>query len=113
MNVEHRLPAFAVAVHDQPVAGRIDATLNGEAFGAADQGAEQTRLLFGYIVHGGNVLLGNNENVRRRLRTDVIEREYVLVLVNDVTRNFASDELAEQAVAGHVDFHRKLQFSKL
>ena len=113
MNVEHRLPAFAVAVHDQTIPGRIYATLNGQPFRAANQRTEQTRLLFWYIVHSCDVLLGNNENVRRRLRADVVEREHVIVLVDDVTRNFASGELAEQAVAGHVGSHLGLQLSKL
>src|SRR5262245_30731919 len=60
-------------------------------------------LLHGRVVQGGNVLLRDDQEVDRRGRPDVVERQHVLVLVHLLRRDLAAHDLAEDAVcvAGH------------
>jgi hypothetical protein len=41
--------------------------------------------------------LGNNKDMRRRLRANVFESEDVLIFVNFLGRNFTADNAAEKA----------------
>src|SRR5262249_3087011 len=45
-----------------------------------------------------DVPLGNDENVRRRLRIDVLKDEYFVVFIHLLRRDFPCDDFAEQAV---------------
>src|SRR5471030_1562941 len=51
-----------------------------------------------YIHQRGNVRLGDDHEVHRCHRVDVVERENVLVLVHLFARNLALDDFAENAV---------------
>src|ERR1044071_4528220 len=52
------------------------------------------------LINPDNMLLGDDQNVRRRLRLDVFKDESLLVFINFLGRNFAGDDLAEEAI-GH------------
>jgi hypothetical protein len=43
----------------------------------------------------------NNEDVRRRLWTDVVERKHIVIFIDDVTRNLARDDLAKETIPVH------------
>ena len=51
------------------------------------------------VIDTGNVLLGNDQNVRRRARFDVFKGEDILVFVHLLRWNRAGDDLAEEAVS--------------
>src|SRR5690606_1749370 len=52
------------------------------------------------VVDGRDVLLRNDEHVGRRDRPDVLERERVVVLVDDRGRDLLLEDVAEQAAHG-------------
>src|SRR6266850_3766274 len=47
----------------------------------------------------GNGLFGNDQNVRRRLRFDILERKNEIVFVNDLSRDFSSDDFFKEGFA--------------
>ncbi len=49
----------------------------------------------------GSCRLRDDEHVRRRLGVDVLERDRVLGLADDLGRDVTRDDLAEQAVVCH------------
>ncbi|MNY53708.1 hypothetical protein D3C86_1894880 [compost metagenome] len=49
----------------------------------------------------GDVLLRDHEDVDRRLGVDVAEGDGVIVLVDDLRRDLAGDDLAEETI-GHL-----------
>ena len=97
------LPSMISAVDEQSV------TVLGYSFIACDlrsyyKHVSQHRLVLGsYIVSGRDDLVGDDENVRRRLWIDVAERGHLFVLIDYVGRNFTADDLAENCLLGHSD----------
>jgi len=64
--------------------------------------ADQFGMVSLRFLQSGEVLLRDNQNVRRRLRIDVLKSKYVLVLVNFLRWNLAAQDAAEKAIAGSV-----------
>ena len=58
------------------------------------------------VRRGGDMVLGHDEDVRRRARRDVADREDGVVLVDLRRRDLAGDDPAEQAVGDAVLAHR-------
>src|SRR5207245_1224552 len=52
------------------------------------------------VVERGDVLLGHDQHVRRRLRIDVAEREAQVVLIDALRWDLTVADLAEQALDG-------------
>jgi hypothetical protein len=50
------------------------------------------------LFQSPDVLLGNHQHVRGRLRVDVLEGEGMLVFVNLLARNLATNDFAEETV---------------
>jgi hypothetical protein len=61
--------------------------------------ANQFRIGVRCLINAHNMLPGNNQNVRRRLRIDIFKREGFLVFIDFLGWNFARDNLAEEAVS--------------
>src|ERR1051326_3354416 len=61
--------------------------------------ANQFRVGLGRLVNADNMLLGDNQHVRRRLWFDVFKDKSPLVFINFLGRNFTGDDLAEEAVS--------------
>jgi len=55
-------------------------------------------VVFFQVVHRGHVTIRHQQHVRRRMGLDVAEGGYLLVSVDDVGRDVAADDLAEEAV---------------
>ena len=99
MQVLHRLSGVIPAVGD-------NAESPGEVFLSGDhsgglQAARRKMGIAGIDGSGGfDMLLGYNQNMRRRLRIDVPESKDEIILVNLCRRDLSVDDLAEQAI-GH------------
>jgi len=61
--------------------------------------AYQFRVSFRRLVNADNMLLWDDQHMRRRLRFDVFKRKGLFVLVHFFSRNFSGDDLAEEAVS--------------
>ena len=98
MEVVDGLAAVGTGVDDEAVAV-------GEVLGAGDftSGVEKSAEDGGIVLCGvgvrGEVVLGDDEDVRGGLRVDVREGEGVLVFVEAGDGDFAGDDFAEEA--GH------------
>src|SRR5512142_2055886 len=105
MDVEDGLPGIRAGVEDDPVTGVGHALFRRRPPGREQRLAEELRRSLGGVVERGDVLLGNDQDVDRRLRKSVLESQEALGLEQDRGRRFASDDPAEEAArvlaAGH------------
>ena len=73
VDVKHRLTRVAVGVEYRPEPAGGEPTLLGDGRRAAHQLADDLIVFGADLVQRGDVPLGNDEHVRRRLRIDVVE----------------------------------------
>ena len=99
VDMKHRLSGVALTVQDRAVPALGIAMLFGQRCCAPDHGPDEVVVARSQVVQRRDVLPRNDEDMKRRLRTDVLERDQILILVDEVARDLASDDLAEQAVA--------------
>jgi hypothetical protein len=97
VDVKHCLPCMTVAVEHGAVAGMIDATILGDACGLPDHRPNYGIVIGGEVIQRRNVTLGNDEDMYRGFRLDVLERQQLVVFVHAFRGNFSSDNLAKQA----------------
>src|SRR3990172_5070085 len=108
MNMIHLLVSHPPRVDDGAKAlGRP--FLAGKLAGKRQHPAEGAVLRHAGVVQRGHVLLGDDQEVHRRLRPDVVERKNVLVLVNLLGRDLAPDDFAENAI--HIAHFLRAAFS--
>src|SRR5690348_16391069 len=92
----HLLPAHTSRVDDQ--AKTVRRALLAREAGRRYEDLAQQRLVAGVAVgERRDVLLGDDHEVHRGDRMDVVEREEVRVLVDFAARDLAPDDLAEHA----------------
>src|SRR5262245_8579605 len=100
MNVEDRLSGFSIGVEHRPIATRGDATLRGDRRRAPNEFTHELIVGGAWIVQWLDITPRHDEHMRRSLRVDIVERDDLVVLVNDRRLNLAVHDSAEQAV-GH------------
>ncbi len=97
MNVVDSLPTFFIAVHDN--AETFFATqFLGQALGGKQDVSSQRLVVLGQVVQGAYRLFRDHQEVHRCLWRDVVEGQYLVVLVNDISRDFPGDDLGEQCI---------------
>jgi hypothetical protein len=96
VEVEDGLAGLPAGVGDEAVVADAPVARDG---GGADQDLSEERRVVRGVVHVDEMLLRDQEDVRRRLRVDVLERQDPLVLVHLFRRDLARRDLAEKAVA--------------
>lgn len=89
-NIKHRsIPLLNVA---------LPGDVRGRQMAAADEFGVAGLSLF----QSSKMFLGDDEDMRRRLRADVFKSKDLIILVNFLRRNFAVDDAAEEATGiGH------------
>ena len=97
MQVVHSLPAIVACVHDDPVA-IVQLLFACDLSRRGHQMAHQRRIFSQRLRRRANVLFGNDQQMRGRLRIDVGKADAEFVFVHAVGRNGAVDNLAEQTV---------------
>src|SRR5258708_3565795 len=93
--MRHGLAAVAAVVDHDAITGFGDAEFPGQSGGGQQQVAEGGLVGGGRFTDAGNELLRDDEHMHRRLRIDVVDGEAELVLVRELRRNLAVDDLLE------------------
>jgi len=92
------LSAVAVAVDDEAVAFFRDALALRKVTRHGKEVADQRLVLIGNIIGSRDALVGNDQNVRGRARSDVAKSRNELVAIDDVGGQLARDDALEKSV---------------
>ena len=84
VEVKDDLPAFAVAVQYQAEAPLGDTLLSGDAVRHQEEVPKESIITLACIKERREMPAGNNQDVDRRLRVDVLEGHRFFVLVDDL-----------------------------
>jgi hypothetical protein len=96
VQVKHRLASLGVAV-DDGTPGSMAARAH-EPGGDAVQSSYHPVVYFLQVIHGGDVLAWDHQQVRWRLRVDVLEGDDLIFLVQLVAGNVAGGDPTEEAI---------------
>lgn len=96
MQVIDGLPAVSPAVHDKPETFVTNLLFFNDPVACHKEGVDQVQVRQGNIRNGGDMFLGNDDNVNGRLRVDVPERQCVVRFINDRAGNLAFDDLTKK-----------------
>jgi len=99
--MKHRLPRARAHVEHCPIS-LLDVPLARDLRRRQVTPANPFRIFSLRFLQSGEMLLWDYKHVCRRLRIDVFKSKYVLVLVNFLCRNLATENAAEKAVAARV-----------
>ena len=99
VKMKNFLAGITARIEDDPVAALTDPFFPGDLPGPEKDLPEQGFRSVGGVVEGGEVVLGDDQDVDRRLGPDVLEDEDALVLEEDLGRDLLADDAAEKAVA--------------
>lgn len=99
VEVENRLPCFAVGVDHQAIPPVSNILLVCQTLRGKENVPKQLPILLSCIVERGNRLFRHDENVHRRLRSNVAEGDNMFVFVDDRCRYFSADDLRKNAIA--------------
>ncbi len=102
MQMFHSLPAIRAGIDHQsesaPAWVQTQALLLGDRAGSGQEPAQQCLLTGGAVGQRAEVLLGDHQDVRRRLRMDVREGQHIVGLIETRHRDGATRDLAEEAI---------------
>lgn len=100
MQMVDDLTAFLIDVADQPVALLGDPLFVGKLFGDQHHVGDQRTVIIREIVGRGDLFVGNDEDMGRRLGIDVSEAGDQIVFVDDVSGGVAGNDLGEDGRHG-------------
>lgn len=92
-----RLAAFVTGINNG-TKSLAEAGFAGDFGCRRHQLSGERRVVFPQVGQRGNVLAWDYQQVRRRLRIQIGERNHVRVLMDQLGRNFSGSNLAEDAV---------------
>src|SRR4051794_25956046 len=103
MDVEDRLAGGLAVVDDDAVAVVFEVQVAGDLRDAVEGQADYARLALIERVERGDVAARDDEDVRRRLRVDVVEGDGDVVLEHLLRGDLAGHDAAEEAtvISGH------------
>jgi hypothetical protein len=96
--MEHRLSRVWAYIHDGPVS-LLDIASAGDLSGREVTAADHFGILRLRFFQSSKMLSGDDQHMRRRLRIDVLKSKDMLILVNFLGRNLATENAAEEATA--------------
>ncbi|MCY1177436.1 hypothetical protein D9M73_177460 [compost metagenome] len=97
MYVIDSLPTQFIAVHDDAEAVFATQFLC-QALGGEQDVPRQCLVVLGQVVQGANGFLRDHQEMYRCLWGNVVEGQNLVVLVNDLRRDFPVDDLGEQSI---------------
>jgi len=103
MDVKNDLSTFGVGVNHDTISRQI--MFAGEISCDHEEPTQQFSLIVADIVQRRDMGFGNDDAVERRLWTDVVEHQNLIIFVESVGRQLAGDDLAEDAVRVRDDGH--------
>src|SRR5215471_16766799 len=98
VQVEDALPRIRANVGDKTVATLADAQVARNLCRRRENSCQHGPILRRQVLHRGDVTPWNEQHVTRRLWVDILERDHILVLIDNLTRYHTCCNLAEQAV---------------
>ena len=104
VNVVYRLAAILIAVHNHPIAVFRDTFAFSYFPGRKEQFSDEFAVLRLQVIHGCDMLLGNDQRMQGCLGIDVPEGQNVVRFVDDIGRDFPVNDFQEQIV-GHLKLH--------
>jgi hypothetical protein len=97
VQVEYGLARISAVVDDQ--AERIrHAQLLSHLAGRQQQMTQQGLVVLVSVYQAGNFPLGDYQHVDRGLRIDIVYRNAVIVLIEELTGNLTTDDLAKNGI---------------
>src|SRR6056297_3902625 len=96
----HRLAAGLIAVEVKAVAIIGNTLAGSNLLRRQHHPADNFGVVVFELVERSDLALGNDQNMHRRLRVDVAERQQIVIFPDNVGRNLAVDDFFEQ-VFGH------------
>jgi hypothetical protein len=98
VQMKYGLAGSGAGVNHGSIAFGIEATLVRQAAGHKREVAQKRYILRLGLQKGVKMLAWNHQHVSGRLRMNVLERQHVLILKNNLRGNFPVDNSAEKAV---------------
>src|SRR6185436_9869627 len=102
MKMEDALAGPAPGVRDDPVPARRDPLARREVLAHEEHPAEEPGVGLDRLADGGDVPHRHDEDVGRRLRAHVVERDDLVVAMRDPRRDLPLDDVAEDALAHRI-----------
>lgn len=99
MEMRHGFASMRAIVDDKPEAGIGDILTASDICCSKQQMPEKALLVCLCRRNARNRIFGNHKNVHRRLRCDVAKGKALLILKNDVGRNFTGDDFLKNCHA--------------
>jgi len=96
MNVENGLAGRFAMIDDRAVAIGVEMQIASDLGQPHQCRSYRGGVGFRHVVEARDVLSGNHQHVRGRLRIDVVKRDHVGVLINFFCRNLAVRDPAEE-----------------
>ena len=101
VDVKHRLSGPFIGVEERPISDLGKAAFLRDERRPADELADDLIVFGSDVVERRNMTLRHDQNVCRRLRVDVAEREHAVVFVDDGRRDLARRDPAEETIGSH------------
>lgn len=99
MQMRHSFAASRTIVDDEAITALFQAQLAGDGGGFEEQMAERGLVGVRGFGDARNGFLGDDDDVRGRLRVDVAEGQHDLVFINNRRRDFAGDDFLKKGFA--------------
>src|SRR5215204_1370639 len=98
MDVEYRLTGFAIGVEYRPVAAVRVSVFFRDLRGSAVHRSDEDIVSRGQVVQRSDVAPGDDQHMQWRLRVDVLDGDQLIVLVHELSRDLAANDLAEETI---------------
>jgi hypothetical protein len=108
MEVENVLPSAPFHIENKAVPRAVDTVALCNLPGSVNQCGDQGMILLAHVIDAADVFSWNNQNVDRCLRSDVIEGNDSLPLVDKVGFLLSPDDSAEYAIFERVHFQQTI-----
>jgi len=92
------LAGVGSAVQNEPIPRLVDPLFLGKPGGHPDHAAERRLVRIGHVGKGRNRFVGDDENVGGRLGLYIPKRCHQLILIHEISGDFASNDLREHRV---------------
>lgn len=97
MQMRDGLAGVGTVVDDEPVTAALQAEPFGHSGGLKEQVAEDLMILRAGFGQTRDGFLGNDQHMRRCLRSNIAEGDDLVVFEDNVGRNFAGDDFFKQS----------------
>jgi hypothetical protein len=108
MQVVDHLACMWAGVYNQAVTSFADTHLFSDLASHAEQVAYQGLIFYCQVIHRGDVLIGDNQDVRGSRRVDIAENGHLFVGIELLAGSDASNDVTEDTLAHFVSFPNRI-----